>query len=537
MTTTHVRIPRTPHQVNRDAEAWAEVPDEELHEAALGKAASFADVCSGVLPVPGNPDAWSEWTRRHPPKPLPPPCVPRMTFDRKRLAIVGDGFEYDIVAERFSDAAHCPRRRLEDLNHEERGEFSDALYDATFEVFAARPLARALAVGDYSSPPFDPGALQRSGQSLDWDTGAIHPVGSASSEEPEPCPLMEVEPDESGTEELIVDHYLDRGGALLIAGQTGIGKSTLGMQFAVGWALGMPVLGFEPARNLSTLVVQAENSPNDLAEMRDGMLEGFELDEQQEAQVNLRVAVVTCDEFTGQAFGAKLQYHIREWRPDVVVIDPLLAFAGGDLSKQEVASDFLRGVLQPIARKARVGLVLLHHTGKPPRDDKGDAPLADYLGFGSSELANWPRAIVAVHRVKGQRGVFKMELGKRGHRLRWFGTDGSPMFNRTIAHSPGGIHWREIDATEEAKSAIASAPTKDKLLALVPLDGQPISKAALISKARDAGIGEKRAIGWLAELNDDGKLHTWRIPRKGTNPERVISRQPQPPQPDLPITS
>ncbi len=53
-------------------------------------------------------------------------------------------------------------------------------------------------------------------------------------------------------EELLRHRYLCRGGGLLLAGPTGIGKSSLSMQFMISWALGRPVFGIEPARPIKS---------------------------------------------------------------------------------------------------------------------------------------------------------------------------------------------------------------------------------------------------------------------------------------------
>ena len=506
-------------------------------ERALGTSVSFADVFAGKLPAPGDPDLWDELMTKHPPKPIPPPKPPAAVFDRERLTITANGVELDLLAMKAA-----PDGSFElGIDHRKFGdawpEVQDAIEDAYFETFASRRIGRALAIENYNEAHFDLEAMIAAGYTFDWQMGAIHPPQSSTAPASGVRPLFCIHPNESGEDELLLDHYLERGGAMLIAGPTGIGKSSIMMQFSIGWSLNQPVLGFEPSRNLSVLIVQAENADHDLCRMRDGMVRALELDEHQAHVANEFVAVVRSDELTGRAFGDALTRHIREWQPDIVIIDPLLAFVGGDISKQEVASEFLRQVLQPIARRARVGVIALHHTGKPPKDDRGEAPLPDYIGLGSSELANWPRAVVAISRVKGQRGVFRMELGKRGQNLGWTAEDGSLLFEKTIAHSTGGIHWREIDATEQAKVAIASAASKDTLLALVPADGSPVPKDALISMARDAKIGVNRAEGWLATLLAEKKLFEWFIPRTRTRPQRLISRQPQPPQTDLPLPS
>jgi hypothetical protein len=61
----------------------------------------------------------------------------------------------------------------------------------------------------------------------------------------------------------------------------------------------------------------------------------------------------------------------------------------------------------------------------------------------------------------------------------------------------------------------------------VPLD-KPISKDVLRSKANRAGIALNKINGLIAELVEDGQLHEWRVRRKGTNPQRLLARFPQP---------
>src|SRR3954471_16663965 len=53
---------------------------------------------------------------------------------------------------------------------------------------------------------------------------------------------------EGDPDELLKKRYLCRGGGLLIAGPTGIGKSSFTMQLMVEWALGYDSFGIMPAR-------------------------------------------------------------------------------------------------------------------------------------------------------------------------------------------------------------------------------------------------------------------------------------------------
>src|SRR5262245_8076460 len=60
-------------------------------------------------------------------------------------------------------------------------------------------------------------------------------------------------------DELLKRRFLCRGGALLIVGPTGIGKSALAMQFMISWALGKESFSIKPTGLLKCLLIQAEN--------------------------------------------------------------------------------------------------------------------------------------------------------------------------------------------------------------------------------------------------------------------------------------
>ncbi len=91
------------------------------------------------------------------------------------------------------------------------------------------------------------------------------------------------------------------------------------------------------------------------------------------------------------------------------------------------------------------------------------------------------------------------------------------------------ICWREVSEDEVPPGADGSKRhmTKEDILPHVPLD-KPITKEALRSKANQAGIALNRINGMIAELLDEGSLFEWRVPRKGTNPQRLIARFAQP---------
>ena len=341
------------------------------------------------------------------------------------------------------------------------------------------------------------------------------------------------DPREADPDELIQNRFLCRGATLLFVGRTGLGKSSFALQLAIAWATGRECFGFRPAGPLRSLIIQSENDPRDLAEMRAGIFDGLELPQADRTAAGEAVRVATIDDSTGVNFVRhRLAPLVERVKPDLLWLDPLLAYLGGDVSDQRTVSDFLRVHLAPVIHRARLGFVAVHHTPKPSREERnGTWATTDfaYAGAGSAELANFPRAVVCLEPTKTP-GIFRLRLGKRGRRLGWREADGeTPVYDRPVAHGHRGIWWREPDPGEEAESAARLAGGTGDLLALVPLD-RPIGKEALLSTANTRkGLSQKRARGLLAELLDAGELFEWRVARKGTNPQRMISRHPQPP--------
>lgn len=335
--------------------------------------------------------------------------------------------------------------------------------------------------------------------------------------------------------ELLRHRYLCRGGGLLMVGPTGIGKSSLSMQFMMLWALGREAFGIQPAMPLKSLLIQAENDDGDLAEMRDGVCRGLKLSDE-DAQVAFNNIIVSReDALMAEAFFQQRVIPLVEHhQPHLLWIDPVLAYLGGEANSQKDVGRFVRNLLNPVLNRFGCACVLVHHTNKPPvGQEKSNWQGSDfaYLGSGSAEWANWARAVVALRSV-GSHSVFELRAGKRGSRLGWRSADGETRaYSRYIAHAdePGVICWREVEADDvpSEEPETKRVATKDDILPHVPVD-KAISKEALRSKANQAGIALNKINGLIAELIEDGRLHEWRVRRKGTNPQRLIARFKQP---------
>jgi hypothetical protein len=248
---------------------------------------------------------------------------------------------------------------------------------------------------------------------------------------------------------LLGKRYLCRGGAMLLCGPTGIGKSSLLLQAAISFGLARPLFGVAPSRNLKSLLIQGENDDGDVTEMRDGAYRGMNLSEQEQIDAGGAVQVVCESIATGSDFIALAGELVAAHKPDMLLIDPLFAFCGCNVSDQERMSAFLRNGLNPILQGSGCGAIVAHHTNKPSVGrEKPDWRAGDfaYLGSGSAELANWARAVVGIRSV-GSHSVFEIVLGKRGRRAGLVDDEGKPKYSFYIKHSAVGICWET--ATED----------------------------------------------------------------------------------------
>jgi RecA-family ATPase len=262
-----------------------------------------------------------------------------------------------------------------------------------------------------------------------------------------PAQILAYDP-ENDPDNLIGDRWLRRGSSLLFVGQSGVGKSTMLLDQAMKWAFGIPWYGISPKRRLKIIFVQAENDIADLYDQYTGAVRTA-FGNRPGGDV-IHAAKTSGIEFfretvkTGEAFTVMLRKLIKKTQADVVYVDPLLSYIGGDISKQEVASKFLRNMLQPILLETGAILVVAHHFPKPKGKDSQPESIADmaYSGMGSSELTNWAREVCVLKEI----GMFtprKFLLGltKRGKRSGMQDANGNSVGQICLQHGTNSLTW------------------------------------------------------------------------------------------------
>jgi hypothetical protein len=255
--------------------------------------------------------------------------------------------------------------------------------------------------------------------------------------------------------------------------------------------------------------------------------------------IRRNVIVINERSLCGDKFLARLRRLIREHKPDIIWIDPLQAYAGGDLKEPAVTTPFLRNGLNPILDEADCAAIISHHSTKTIYHDTSQWTQTDhsYFGAGGAEIANVVRAILNIEHTQAP-GVFKWRAAKRFDRIGWCDEQGNPAVERVYCwHKLGAIYWREADDTdllriESADRKAKGGKTEDDLFNLIPPDNSPIAKGELIARAQKAGIGENNGRGMLKILIADHRAFEWHVKRSEKRDEIKIARVPQP-QPEL----
>jgi RecA-family ATPase len=216
---------------------------------------------------------------------------------------------------------------------------------------------------------------------------------------------------------LIGKRWLSKGDIFILASTSGMGKSSLTIQASVTWGLGLPLFGgFMPHRKLKSLIIQSEDGDGDIAEVRLSLEHAMKLTDEQKITVDQNVIIVTDRVHRGLAFRAELKRLVEIHKPDIVWINPLLAFIGGDVNDSTDVGEFLREQLNSLNEPAQFAYGVVHHTAKPPKDRKERQwNEVMYEMAGSADLTNASRAVLALQATEKQ-GEFRLIAAKRGPR-------------------------------------------------------------------------------------------------------------------------
>lgn len=317
------------------------------------------------------------------------------------------------------------------------------------------------------------------------------------------------------------DDYLGRGGGLLFVSHAGAGKSSWAMDACMMWALGKAWMQIKSHQPRKVLIIQAEDSDRYIGKIFASFAHVNKLTADELELLGKNCVIVRLKGVSGPVFFTELARLTELHQPDLVVINPIYLYAEGDITRSEFAQPFLIG-LDAVNKAERWAYILIHHTGKPQaKGNNGKrAEVEDwesaYMGFGSSYLANWPRATILLEPVSGNPGHFQIKLGKGGYNAgvtrkipQGVGFRDEPHTRISVKHSKDKMqvngrerpvfYWEiDTDAPEPESASNRggrkAGQTIAKFAAKIP---QSLEKAQTIGQIH-------RAVGDLTELTYNG---------------------------------
>ena len=261
--------------------------------------------------------------------------------------------------------------------------------------------------------------------------------------------------------------WICQGYPFQIVGFSGTGKSSMAAHLAVNWAIGHAPWGLRPVRPLRILMVQAENDLGDASEAIIGATAKLVDSDRRLLKENL--IFVRQATKTGFAFVEYLGQMVEKHRIDLIIADPLLAYADFDIASQAETTAFLRGPggVHEMLQRTKAALLYMHHTTKPKSADDLDGMTPQqlaYLGAGCSEWVNFARDSGYLFRTSRKssdgRPVYRFGFSKRQSRSGL--KDASDRFAGHIhlCHAEGGdIRWEYAPPDMDDQKA-HSSPAK-----------------------------------------------------------------------------
>jgi RecA-family ATPase len=199
---------------------------------------------------------------------------------------------------------------------------------------------------------------------------------------------------------LLSNGYLEKGSPCVLCGPPGIGKSRLALQLAVKSILGQGFLGWQTrAAGLKWAFLQNENGLRRLKADLWVMTKDMTIPEMETLEKYLLIHAILNDTDGHLDLGdlvarKRVAEAVQDWKPDIVVGDPLTAFGTGDLNSDQdmlrTARDFGRVVREGDPRRIPF---LVHHarTGKEAKAGVAGADRSSYAR-NSKALYGWTRA-------------------------------------------------------------------------------------------------------------------------------------------------
>jgi hypothetical protein len=189
---------------------------------------------------------------------------------------------------------------------------------------------------------------------------------------------------------LVGNCHIVRGLVFVIGGAPGVGKSFAAVDLAVAGATAREWFGLTVHRQFKTMIIQNENGPfrlsKEFGQLNCDALENY-------IRVCPPPPFGMC--FSRDDFRAQLAAAIREFEPDVIILDPWNAAARDEKAQEYLETfDLIRSVLPAGDDAPALGIVA--HRRKPRADERATGRGLLNLLSGSYVLGSVPRCVFVI---------------------------------------------------------------------------------------------------------------------------------------------
>jgi hypothetical protein len=337
---------------------------------------------------------------------------------------------------------------------------------------------------------------------------------------------------------LLGDGFLERGCTLFLIAQSGVGKSSAIMQTGCCWAIGKGgdyAFDLNPFKGqpLRIVMIQNEDSRND-CHRQSRVLNAMNFTKEEKELIEENFKIITLRGKLGQAAFDVVRAYLDKHERDILVINPISAYAKGDLAQTDDCVEFLYNQFSPVLDTYNCGALAVQHTPKMTgnrREQQKKWTTYDYMysGAGAATITNYSRGIVTIDAI-GNSETFAWRVAKRWRESGWLTP--TQFFKWKVLEESEAKLWVPASSAEGEEAKATSTKTLDQLLDLVPML-DPIPKNQLKNLAIDKKKFKHREYeGLLSEAladstPDDLRLYEWRIYNPAGGSYVAIARREQ----------
>lgn len=250
-------------------------------------------------------------------------------------------------------------------------------------------MARAFADGDPQRVARHWAEIEAADQRADLPKNAIKPAFQLLTN------------DYSSTPEIIERGILPKGAGMILAGESGSGKSILRSEMALHLALGWDFLDWPIPKARRVLICQFENTERTEAYRLKAMARGMGITNLAD-NLTYSDPTIRLDLRKKRDIGKALSI-VEEAQAEVVIFDPLSSIHNVNENDNIQIRNVLDSVTE-ISRHTGAASIVIHHFGKPQKDD--DRP-AVYRTRGGSSIRDWADTLIALTHKKHERKILR----------------------------------------------------------------------------------------------------------------------------------